>query len=238
VTLWHGTTKSAAERIVDRGFEPISVSAMVGEVAQEHGVAESDLFETLKVANRFAAIQHRRDDAMWFATSRIKAINWAQRAPEARWEALWAVWWLTHGGYHHDPSPWLNVDASGWHARQFFADPPVVVEVNVPIGKVKNHLQTPLLSPELLDEIKLEVPELCVAHPVSLEWVVGYEVLPREVEFTAAAGILGLEIAELTRRVNAGVVTPPRQPREAYGCDWYWHLDEFLKLLPEDDQSK
>jgi hypothetical protein len=133
VTLWHGTTKSAAERIVDRGFEPMSMSAIVGGVALEHGLIESDLFETLKAAGRYAAHQPDRDDGVWFATSRVKVINWAQRATEARWEALWAVWWLTHGGYEQDPSPWLNADASGWHARQFFADPPAVVEVEVPV---------------------------------------------------------------------------------------------------------
>jgi hypothetical protein len=81
----------------------------------------------------------------------------------------------------------------------------------------------------------LEAPELSIAHPVPQEWVAGYEVLPREVEFTAAAGILGIELAELEQRVNAGEVTSPRRPRRTFGYDWYWNLDEFLKLLPDDN---
>jgi hypothetical protein len=92
VTLWHGTTKSAAERIVDQGFDPVDTVAIVGAVARDHGLAETDLLMTLKAVGRFVTVQDRRDDAVWFATSRANANKWAQRAPEVRWEALWAVW--------------------------------------------------------------------------------------------------------------------------------------------------
>ena len=96
--IWHGTTESAAEQIPDRGFERRSIASIVGAVATEHGLAEGDLFAMLKTAGRFAVIQHRSDDSVWFARSNVRAVDWAQRAPERRYEALWAVWWLTHGG--------------------------------------------------------------------------------------------------------------------------------------------
>jgi hypothetical protein len=232
VTLWHGTTKSAAERIVDQGFVPVGTAAIVGAIARDHGLAGADLLTTLRTAGRFVAIQDRRDDAVWFATSRAKANRWAQRAPEVRWEALWAVWWLNHGGYELIPCPWLDLDASGWHARQFFADPPAIIEVKVPINRVQDRYQKPLLSDALADVMKY-FPELSVAHTIPVEWIVSYEIMPREVEFTAAAGILGLEISELTHRVNSGEIIPCRPPNAKYGSDSYWYLDEFLTLLPD-----
>ena len=234
VTLWHGTTKSAAERIVDQGFDPVDTAAIVGAVARDHGLAETDLLMTLKAAGRFVAVQDRRDDAVWFATSRANANKWAQRAPEVRWEALWAVWWLNHGGFELLPYPWLDLEASGWHAHQFFTDPPAIIEVKVPINRVQDKYQEPL-SPDVLADIEIDAPELSVSHPIPAEWIVGYEILPREIEFTAAAGILGLEIAELGRRVDSGDIIPCRRPQEEYGSDWYWHLDEFMTLLPEPE---
>jgi hypothetical protein len=48
VTLWHGTTKSAAERIVDQGFDPADTAAIVGAVARDHGLAGTDLLMALK----------------------------------------------------------------------------------------------------------------------------------------------------------------------------------------------
>lgn len=210
----------------------MDTAAIVDAIAGDHGLAGADLLVMLRAASRFAVIQDSRDGAVWFATSHANANKWAHRAPEVRWEALWAVWWLNHGGYEVMPYPWLDLDASGWHARQFFADPPAIIEVKVPIDRVQNGYQKPLPLDAIADG-KIDVPELSVAHTIPAEWVVGYEILPREVEFTAAAGILGLEIAELTRRVNSGQIIPCRPPHDKYGSDWYWHLDEFLALLPD-----
>jgi hypothetical protein len=170
----------------------------------------------------------------WFATSKNDAARWAQRAPEARCEALWAVWWLNNGGAELVPHPWLRPDASAWHARQFFADPPAIVEIRVPVDRLQDEYQVPL-SPNLSAyAVQRGSPQLSVAYPVPAEWVVGYEILPRQVEFTAAAGILGLEIDELGRQVDTGAIIPCRPLRQQYGYDWYWHLDEILTLLPND----
>jgi hypothetical protein len=231
-TLWHGTTKSAAERIAHQGFEPADIADIVGAVANDHGLAVEAVLDMMHAAGRFVVIQDRRNDATWFATSKDKAATWAQRAPEARWEALWAVWWLTHSGPELVPYPWLDPDAAGWHARQFFADPPAVIEVQVPIERLQDEHQAPLPTGMAAAQAWLDVPQISVAHPVPAEWIVGYEILPRHVEFTAAAGILRLDLDELGRRVDTGEIIPCRPPLQQYGHDWYWHLDEFLTLPP------
>lgn len=102
----------------------------------------------------------------------------------------------------------------------------------MPVDRFQGERQRPLPPGVAAAQARLEVPQVSVAHPVPAEWVVGYEILPRHVEFTAAAGILGLDLDELGRRVDAGEVIPCRPPLEQFGHDWYWHLDEFL-TLPE-----
>jgi hypothetical protein len=38
VTLWHGTTLSAAQQICDEGFHRVSTSVIVSDLAHQHGV--------------------------------------------------------------------------------------------------------------------------------------------------------------------------------------------------------
>lgn len=228
MTLWHGTTESAAKRIADGGFERMDTVRIVSEVAVEHGLDPADVLSVLRTAGRFVVIQQGRDDAVWFATSKDKADRWAQRAPEARWEALWAAWWLQNGGYEQAPSPWMRSDAAAWHARQFFDDPPAVVEVRVPVDRVQG--QGPLSPVDVITRVQIGTPQLSVTHPIPAAWILGYEVLPRHVDFTPAAGLLQLDFDELTHLVDSGAAPPLRPPKQVWGEDWYWHLDEFLPL--------
>ncbi len=204
---------------------------MIGEVACEHAVSVTELLEVLRAAGRFVVIQDGRDNAAWFAASKDRAAAWAQRAPEVRWEALWGVWWLTHGGMEANPVPWTDPVAAGWHESQFFADPPAVIQVRVPADRLQDRSQQPL-SPERAHRfLEVGAAELSVAAPAPAGWVVGYEVLPRKVSFTAAAGLLGLTSEDLTRRVNEGEISGLRRPERPLG-DWYWHLDEFAAFAP------
>jgi hypothetical protein len=231
LTVWHGTTRSAAERIARVGFARMETTRMMEDVAREHGVSATGLREVLQEAGRFVLIQVGRDNAAWFASSKEDAASWAHRAPEARWEALWGVWWLTHGGMEANPRPWTDPKAAGWHESQFFSDPPAVVEVRVPVDRLQDRYQEPLSPEEAQQHIEFGVEELSVAAPAPAEWVVGYEVIPRRVSFTAAAGLLGLTTEELTRRVNEGEILGLRRPDRPLD-DWYWHLDEFAALAP------
>src|SRR5215471_10040283 len=136
VALWHGTTVSAAELIAAGGFAQSDTVSVVKATALGCSADPVGVLTTLQTAHRFVLIQERRDDAIWFATSKEAAAKWAQRAPEARWEALWGIWWLENGGYSAMPAPWGDTAAASWHASHFFADPPAVLQVSVPVSRL------------------------------------------------------------------------------------------------------
>ena len=89
VTLWHGTTESAAKQIAADGFKPTDTASLVALTAAACGADPAAVVAALRAANRFVQIQDGRDNAAWFASDKERAVRWAQRAPEARWEALW-----------------------------------------------------------------------------------------------------------------------------------------------------
>jgi len=118
LTLRHGTTRSSPERIIDQSFELTDTAAIVRDVARAHRMSAAPVLDKLQTARRYVVVQHRRDASVWFAATREDAITWAQWAPEAKWEALWAVWQIHHGGYDLVPAPWADPSASAWHVWQ------------------------------------------------------------------------------------------------------------------------
>lgn len=168
VTLWHGTTESAAKQIAVNGFKPADTTALVTLTAAECGADPAGTIAALRAVGRFVMIQDGRDNAVWFAGDRERAARWAQRAPEARWEALWGVWWLTHGGIEAMPAPWGDPAAAAWHAEQFFADPPAVLEVRIPLSRIQDRYQSapPTDQAAILAS---DATELTVAFPVPAE---------------------------------------------------------------------
>jgi hypothetical protein len=235
--LWHGTTRSAAERIAEQGFEATNTAAIVRDAARAHGMPAAPVLAALKMAGRFVVVQEGRDASVWFAATSQDAVTWAQRAPEARWEALWAVWQIHHGGFDVDPAPWVDPRAAAWHLWQFRKDPPAVLQVRVPADRVQDRYQK-LVGPETAAErVKIGAREFSVSHPIPAGWVVGYEVLPRDVDLTAAAGMLGLEAEELDDRVRAGLFPAYRPPRRLLHQP-YWELEEFLQFLDSDQRRE
>lgn len=132
VTVFHGTTWSAAQRITRGGFEPRSVSALVAEVSAETGVDPDAIAEDLTAYSRFAVIDPARSDTVSLATDRPLAPSWAQRAPEARWEALWAVYRIAHPELGYD---WNTSDEGHWWVMsRMVGDPPVLIECRAALG--------------------------------------------------------------------------------------------------------
>jgi len=144
------------------------------------------------------------------------------------------VWWHTHGDYEAMPAPWGDPTAASWHAEHFFADPPAVLEVRVPLSRIQDRYQSALPADQAAI-FASDTAEVSVAYPVSAEWVVDYEVVPRRIDFVAAAGLLGLSITELTRRVDTGEVVRCKAPTVPGLEPWYWELDDLLPLLQSAD---
>lgn len=96
IDLFHGTTLEAAERILEVGWWPQDVLGVVKRVAAECGASLANILADLEGHGRF--VQHAdRGTYASFTPDRVKAEHsWAQRAPEAQWEALWAVWRVHH----------------------------------------------------------------------------------------------------------------------------------------------
>jgi hypothetical protein len=142
------------------------------------------------------------------------------------------VWWAEHGGPDKGPYPWKDPQAAAWHTRHFFADPPTVIEVRVPKERILHRYRKPLqwaAVDGLLSKGK-GLPEVAVELPVPPDWVCGYQVVARRVDFEAACVLLGLTIEELTAKVDSDAIVRCRPP-EISGESWYWHFDELEPYL-------
>jgi hypothetical protein len=73
VTLWHGTTESAAKLITSEGFGQADTIGLVEATAAECGADPAGTLAALRAAHRFVLLQDGRDDVVWFATNRARA---------------------------------------------------------------------------------------------------------------------------------------------------------------------
>lgn len=133
--VFHGTRVSMAERIVADGFAPLPVTEQIETVAAEHDVTVEALTADLREYGRFAVVDERPDTA--FVTGNpLKAGSWADRAPEAVWEALWAVYRIRHP----EVGPNWNMSDEGhlWVLAQRLADPPAMLLAAAPLGALRH----------------------------------------------------------------------------------------------------
>ena len=94
VTLFHGTTRSAAARIIGEGWEQRPALVIIEQVAAEWHVDAATLQENIRDYAGFGLFRGRGAVVSFDTDPIATAHSWAQRSPEARWEALSAVWRL------------------------------------------------------------------------------------------------------------------------------------------------
>lgn len=231
VTLWHGTTLDRARCIQNEGFRPLDLSSELQSIADRYDVTADALRKTLADHGRFAAMQQKRTDLVWLATSGGAAEQWASRAPEIRWEALWAVWWVTREP--DNLTPWASPKAAAWHARQYFDSLPAVVEMEVPVRHVLKKTGEPLDPTVVRDLIRINAAELAIRPIGEISWIKGVRASRRTIDFTAVAGLLEISTDDLAKEVDAGRVPEPRPPLLGIG-DWIWFEDELLDFIPQE----
>ncbi|MDH6245523.1 hypothetical protein [Mycobacterium sp. OTB74] len=135
VNVFHGTRVSMAERIMRGGFAPLSVAEQIEAVAVAHDVPVEALMDDLTAYNRFAVVD-QRPDTVFVTGHPVKAGSWADRAPEATWEALWAVYRIRHPeiGWYWNSSQQGHL----WVQAQRLADPPALLLATAPLGALRD----------------------------------------------------------------------------------------------------
>lgn len=135
VPIFHGTRESLAQQIIRDGFAPLPIAKQIETIASKHDMPLQMLLDDLHEHQRFAVVDPR-PDTVFVTADEVKAGSWADRAPEATWEALWAVYRIQHpelGAY------WNNSQEGHlWVRAQRLSDPPAVLESSVPLGALRN----------------------------------------------------------------------------------------------------
>lgn len=127
--LFHGTTKSRADRIQKFGFERPDFDSEIAAVCRRYEVRSETLREQLTNLGRI--ISSRNDDSrIYFSSHFMHAASYATRAPEFYWEALWAIYVIRHPelGFEWNQSD----EGQAWVLSQMQSDAPVVLHVEVP----------------------------------------------------------------------------------------------------------
>ena len=217
VRVFHGTTESLALQIQSGGFEPLSdIPHLLAGLCDGHEIDAGELIQVLEAMGRWLFIQSERTDRVWFASTEPDAFGWAERAPEWRWEALWGIWMIRSGRseslFSDGYVPWMDPEASSWAFSQIWHERPAVVVAEVD--------ETALISSGS-NEVSVQAP---FEHVRIREVIVG----ERKVEFTDAAGLIGINMDELAGRIHSGSVPKPR-PMSGLGSDAWWPLSEFAE---------
>lgn len=134
MTVYHGTRQSSAAGTLREGFHPIPVADQIAAVADTYEVPLVAVEEHLQLKSRFT--HHDARGGTLSTTGDIdQAGSWANRAPEATYEALWSVYAHCHPELGDD---YFQADEGHfWVMAQQMADPPVVVEARAPLGALR-----------------------------------------------------------------------------------------------------
>jgi hypothetical protein len=135
LTLFHGTRRSLADRIIEQGFAPLPVETQIAAVAERYTLSADTLREHLEAHHRFTHLDDRPGTVSMVAKS-DRAGSWANRAPEATWDALRSAYDLLNPELNDE---W-NQSGPGrfWVLAQQLLDPPVVIEVAAPITALQS----------------------------------------------------------------------------------------------------
>jgi hypothetical protein len=244
VSLYHGTTWTRAQRILEEGWQPQDVFGIVNDVAAQFGTQSSVLLEDIRKCGGYMAAEQNRGGHVSFTGSRSNAIwTWAQNAPESRREALWAVWRTQHAHDEESRLQWTkDLDGRQWVLKQLSDDRPALLTVSL----TREEWVAAALYPQSVDgqlslpaELLHALPEIHVRQPFRPRAdAVEVEELPRIVDWETFAKMLGLSHDEFVKKADAGEfgvpgskATPTGYPFEV---DW-WSLEAVDEILAREE---
>ena len=133
--LFHGTTLPAALDIRDDGWQVRPSRTYIEEVAANQGLDPDAIWDEIDGDVRGFATARGRGHSISFATNfGMAAHRWAQRAPEARREALRAAWRLRNPRVARN-----DVRGIAWILAQMLREDPAVLEVTFSYSALRAH---------------------------------------------------------------------------------------------------
>jgi hypothetical protein len=208
--LFHGTTQPSAERILHEGWKAFDVNNVVMSMATSHGVDPEVIALDLASYNRFIRGPGRGRN-VFFCADPLKAEHqWAQRAPEAKWEILWSIWRVKNGVTF--PEPWnAMIQGHAWVWEQTKETPLAVIALTVThaelhrLGALNGGFGLrplpPRLDPKLTVEVAIPLPFKPARNRIAVRTV------PRHVDWDVFAHLLNLtpeEFKDADRRGKFG----------------------------------
>jgi hypothetical protein len=255
VTLYHGTTLPAAESILREGWKATSVANQVDDVANANGIDPAEVWEELASLGRHVVGPNRGAWASFSPHREVTMYSWAQRAPEATWEALWSVWRLRHPELGED---W-NLDTRGhvWVWEQIRGTPLAVIEYRttydgiverggyargfggIPGGEAHQFLRESLPPRSEFKRWFARTSEMAFDLPFAPQKSrLSLVSVERTVDWMMYANLLGMTESEfkvLDRQGRFGAPASDSVPAEAQArlnvCTPWWTTNEVLDFL-------
>jgi hypothetical protein len=240
VPVFHGTRTSMAKRIVADGFSPLTVTAQIEMAAAGHGLSTPAMMADLQSFNRFAVVDPR-PDTVFVTGNEVKAGSWADRAPEATWEALWAVYRIRNPHLGWD---W-NMSDEGhlWVLAQRLDDPPAVLEATAPLGALRNRNSGRTAADGFRGVIESGTSPEDIARQhwlfrISPEWLVdpaditptGYRVVPSRVDHDLMRFMSGATQETFAEQLRAGYWGEPGVSAGEGDRPWHPFDQVWLRL--------
>ncbi|UJL30430.1 hypothetical protein NWT09_29270 [Mycolicibacterium sp. jd] len=244
--VFHGTRVSLAQRILRDGFAPLPVPDQVAAVAVEHGVTAESIWEDLRGYNRFV-VADPRERIVFVCPNKVRAGSWADRAPEAGWEALWAVYRLRHP---HIGWEW-NDSQEGhlWVLTQRLDDPPAVLEATAPLGALRDRRGSRTLADDWAETLASGDPDKVrrqqwLFHETR-EWLVapgdltpsGYRVVPARADKDLVRFLSGENPQVFEEQLEAGAFGEPGPSAGKGDRIWYPFDQVWSRLSPQRQQE-
>lgn len=245
-TVFHGTRVSMAERIMADGFAPLPISQQIDEVAATFDLTLDALMTDLKAYNRFAIVD-ARPETVFVTGNRVKAGSWADRAPEATWEALWAVYRIRHPevGWDWDSSQ----EGHLWVRAHRLDDPPAVLQAVSPLVALRRRHSDVTAADEFLSVLDSEDPDALPKQAERFrstpEWLVrpggliptGFDRVPTRVDDDLLRFMSGESMETLREQLRSDHWG--QRGASAHAGDRPWHpFEQVWARLSRDRQAE
>jgi hypothetical protein len=232
--VFHGTRRSCALAIFEHGFRPAPVDEQIAAVAEAHEIPVETLLTDLEAHHRYAHLD-KRPGTVSLTADPDHAGSWANRAPEATWEALWAVYRLRHpelGSY------WNNSgEGHFWVLAQQISDPPVFIAATAPLGRLQAWPHERTAADLLLDLVRAgqpdAFPKLFMGAP---EWradpchlkLAGFQEVPTRLDRNLATFMSSNDPATFNDQVREGHWG---EPGGYHATMPWWSFEEIWRRL-------